>query len=155
VLAFIALVVLFAAFTNVQDYDANFAYVQHVLSMDTTFRHPQVMWRAITSPPIHRVVYNAIIAWEIAGGLVCAAGAWRVASLLRAPQGDVDRAKRTGAAGLMAVLALWTFGFVLVGSEWFQMWQSPTWNGRDVAMAHALVTLVALAWFTAPEDVMK
>jgi predicted small integral membrane protein len=47
---FVALVVLLAAFTNIQDYDANFAYVQHVLSMDTTFRHPQVMWRAVTSP---------------------------------------------------------------------------------------------------------
>jgi predicted small integral membrane protein len=32
---FVALVVLLAAFTNIQDYDANFAYVQHVLSAKT------------------------------------------------------------------------------------------------------------------------
>ena len=110
---FVALVVLLAAFTNIQDYDANFAYVQHVLSMDTTFRHPQVMWRA---------------------------------------QAEVDRAKTPGIAGLMGVLALWAFAFLVVGSEWFQMWQSPTWNGRDAAMGYATISLLVLIWFAAPED---
>jgi predicted small integral membrane protein len=52
----------------------------------------------------------------------------------------------------MGVLALWTFAFLVVGSEWFQMWQSPTWNGRDVAMGYAIMSLLVLIWFAAPEE---
>ena len=37
------------AFGNITDYGTNFAFVQHVMSMDTTFRSPGVMWRAIAS----------------------------------------------------------------------------------------------------------
>jgi predicted small integral membrane protein len=151
-LACLAFVVLLAAFTNIQDYDANFAYVQHVLSMDTTFRHPQVMWRAVTSPSLHRLAYVTIIVWEVVGGVVCGAGAWRLASALRRPQADVDRAKRTGVAGLTIVFGLWTYAFLVVASEWFLMWQSPTWNGRDVAMGYAILSLLTLIWFSAPEE---
>lgn len=151
-LAFIALVMLLAAFTNIQDFDANFAYVQHVLSMDTTFRHPQVMWRAVTSPAAHRAAYATIIGWELVGGLVCAAGAWRMARVLRGSRFAVDRARAIGIAGLMIVLALWTFAFIAVGSEWFQMWQSPTWNGRDVAVGFATLTLLVLMWFTRVDE---
>jgi predicted small integral membrane protein len=151
-LLFVGLVALLAAFTNVQDYDSNFAYVQHVLSMDTTFRHPQVMWRAITSPSMHRVAYTTIIAWEVVGGGLCAIGAWRIGRARRQSQPDVDRAKTTGTIGLMAVFALWTFAFIVVGSEWFQMWQSATWNGRDVAIGHAILSLLVLMWFSVPES---
>lgn len=152
-LVFIGLVVLLAAFTNIQDYDANFAYVQHVLSMDTTFRHPQVMWRAITSPGIHHAAYTAIISWEIISGALCLAGAWQLARVLRAPQNVATRAKTLGLVGAMCVLALWTFAFLVVGSEWFQMWQSPTWNGRDVALGYAILSLLILIWFSNNEGI--
>ena len=33
---------LLVAFTNVTDYGGNWPFVQHVLSMDTTFRSPAV-----------------------------------------------------------------------------------------------------------------
>ena len=151
-LLFVALVMLLAAFTNLQDYDANFAYVQHVLSMDTTFRHPAVMWRAVASPSLHRIAYLTIIVWELAGGLACVAGVWRFASVVRAAQADVDRAKRVGVVGLTIVFGLWAFAFLVVGSEWFLMWQSPTWNGRDVAMGYAILTLLILIWFSAAEE---
>jgi predicted small integral membrane protein len=57
---------LLVAFGNITDPDANFAFVQHVLSMDTTnFGQPagtgpdaDGMWRSITSPSLHRAAYG-------------------------------------------------------------------------------------------------
>ena len=53
------------AFGNITDYGTNFAFVQHVMSMDTTFRSPGVMWRAVTAPWAHHAAYAAIIAWQV------------------------------------------------------------------------------------------
>jgi predicted small integral membrane protein len=35
--------------------------------------------------------------------------------------------------GLVLGFALWFFGFMVVGGEWFQMWQSQSWNGQEAA----------------------
>jgi len=31
-------------------------------------------------------------------------------------------------------LLLWFVGFICFGSEWFAMWQSSIWNGKQTAM---------------------
>lgn len=36
-------------------------------------------------------------------------------------------------AGLTLGFTLWFAGFMIVGAEWFQMWQSTTWNGQQAA----------------------
>jgi predicted small integral membrane protein len=41
---------LLVAFDNVLDPKTNYAFVQHVLSMDTTFPENSLRYRAITSP---------------------------------------------------------------------------------------------------------
>ena len=66
------------AFDNLIDYHTNYAFVQHVLAMDTTFRSPLVMWRAITNPTVVTSGYLLIIAWESLTAiiLVAAVGAW-------------------------------------------------------------------------------
>ncbi|MFF0829138.1 DUF2165 family protein [Brevibacillus sp. NPDC003359] len=33
----------------------------------------------------------------------------------------------------MFAFCIWFFGFVIVGAEWFAMWQSQVWNGQQVA----------------------
>ena len=35
--------------------------------------------------------------------------------------------------GLAAGMLFWFFGFIVVGGEWFQMWQSQIWNGQEAA----------------------
>ena len=70
---------------NVTDYGTNWAYVQHVLSMDTIFPESTLTWRAITDPTIQAIAYWAIIVTE---GLACLAflvaaiarGMWRRSS---------------------------------------------------------------------------
>ena len=44
--------------------DGHFTFVQHVLSMDTTFADNAAMWRAISAPCLWYVAYWLIIAGE-------------------------------------------------------------------------------------------
>jgi len=67
------------AYDNVIDYGSNWAFVQHVLSMDTVFPDNALRAsRAITDPGIQRIAYWAIIGTEAVFGLLCLAGAWRL-----------------------------------------------------------------------------
>ena len=50
------------------------------------------------------------------------------------------------AAGAAAAFALWFVGFVVVGGEWFLMWQSATWNGQEAACRFHLTVLAVGAY---------
>src|SRR5262245_41203519 len=63
------------AYDNVVDYDSNYRFVRHVLSMDTTFPGNALMHRAITNESIWRVAYALIIAMEGLTALLLALGA--------------------------------------------------------------------------------
>src|SRR5262245_45397707 len=66
-------------YDNLVDYDANWAFVQHVLSMDTVFPDNATRAsRAITNVTLQRIAYGAIIAAEWAFGLLCLVGGWRL-----------------------------------------------------------------------------
>jgi predicted small integral membrane protein len=41
-----------------------------------------------------------------------------------------DEAKKTAFIGLFMGFLLYMIGFIVVGGEWFSMWQSSTWNGQ-------------------------
>src|SRR5215211_3016118 len=64
--AAIALFASLVAFGNLTDYNTNFVFVQHVLSMDTVFPFSTITYRAITSPALHHAAYALIIGAEIA-----------------------------------------------------------------------------------------
>jgi hypothetical protein len=77
-LALVAAVALFASlvtFGNLTDYNTNFAFVQHVLSMDTIFSFSTIKYRAITDPTLHHAAYAVIIATEAATAVLCWIGA--------------------------------------------------------------------------------
>jgi predicted small integral membrane protein len=118
---------------NIIDYGTNYAFVQHVMSMDTVFPNSTLTWRAITSPALHQVAYALIIAAELLTGALCLFGAWRVWEARAGTALEFNAAKGIAVAGLTAGFALWFFGFMTVGGEWFQMWQSATWNGQEAA----------------------
>src|SRR5262245_32943414 len=74
----LAVFALLVGIDNIIDYGTNFTFVVHVLSMDTTFPGNTLLWRAITSDWVHHAAYWMIIASEIAVGVLCARGAWRM-----------------------------------------------------------------------------
>lgn len=129
--ATVALFFSLVAFGNLTDYESNWQFVQHVLSMDTIFPDSTLKWRAITSPAIQAFAYWAIIAWETTTAVVLWVGAAR---LLRSVRGEGFAAARPIAVvGLSMAFVLYAVGFVAVGGEWFAMWQSETWNGESKA----------------------
>src|SRR6476659_5514703 len=82
--AAMALLVSLVAFGNLTDYDTNFAFVQHVLSLDTIFPSSTIRWRAVSSPALHHLAYASIIAVEIGVAALCWIGAVQLARRRRA-----------------------------------------------------------------------
>jgi predicted small integral membrane protein len=79
---------LLVAFDNITDYGTNYLFVQHVLSMDTTFPGTALMYRSITNPVLWQIAYALIIAAEAATGILFLAGAIRMVQM-RAARGAV------------------------------------------------------------------
>ncbi|MFK8844485.1 DUF2165 domain-containing protein [Streptomyces sp. Ac-502] len=131
------------AFGNITDFGTNQAFVQHVLAMDTTFKDPDLMWRAVESTTLQNIAYVLIIAWETVAALVLVAATALWARELRRGSGYAG-ARRVATAGLLMVLLLFGAGFIAIGGEWFSMWQSKTWNGLEAATRNFVVAGVAL-----------
>lgn len=142
---------LLAGTGNILDYDTNFEFVRHVLSMDTTFPNNALLWRRIEDERLHHLAYLIIIGAELLTGALCTAGAVRLYQNRSAPAGAFAKAKCTAIAGLVCGFVLYFFGFLAVGGEWFQMWQSATWNGQQPAFRLAACIGVVLI-FLALED---
>lgn len=145
-LASIALFATLVAFGNVTDYRTNFAFVEHVLRMDTVFPGTTIGWRAIHSPALHHAAYVLIIAVEATTALLCwigAAAMWRAPNALAAA---FNQSKKWGIVGLTLGFVLWQVGFMSIGGEWFGMWMSQTWNGIESAFRFFITIAVVLVW---------
>jgi len=142
-LAGVALYYALVVLNNLTDFDSNYQFVRHVLSMDSTFPGNHGMWRALPSPALHMAFYLGIIGWEIVTAVLLW---WGVVALLRAlklPAGRFNAAKRVPIAALTLSMTMWLVAFLSIGAEWFLMWQSHTWNGQDAAFrSFAMVGLV-------------
>ncbi|MEW1654864.1 MULTISPECIES: DUF2165 domain-containing protein [unclassified Streptomyces] len=137
----VALYIALVAFGNITDFGTNQAYVRHVLSMDTTFHDPDLMWRAITSRSVQDAAYVAVIAWESVTALVLLAAT--AVGVLRRGSGGRP-ARRLATFGLLMMMLLFGAGFWAIGGEWFSMWQSKQWNGVEAAVRNFLMAGVAL-----------
>jgi predicted small integral membrane protein len=149
--AAIALFVSIVAFGNITDYGTNFAFVQHVLSMDTIFERSTIRYRAITSPVLHHMAYAVIIAAEALTALLCWAGAYALARKLNAEAAEFNRAKAFAVAGLTLGFLLWQVGFMTIGGEWFGMWQSQSWDGVPSAFRFVMVIMAVLIFVVLPD----
>jgi len=145
-LAGIALYYTLVVFNNLTDFDSNYQFVRHTLSMDTTFPGNNGMGRALHSSVIQLVFYLSIIAWEILTAILCWWGAIRLLRALRLPSIKFNKAKGVPIAALTLSLLMWLVAFLSVGGEWFLMWQSASWNGQQAAFRmFTVVGIVFLA----------
>lgn len=142
---------LLVAINNVLDYESNFRFVQHVMSMDTVYPENALRYRAITEPALHTLIYGTIISSEFATALFCLGGALRLLRQVGSDAQTFNRAKSLSVLGLTTGFALWFFGFMVVGGEWFCMWQSPDWNGQESAFRFVACILLVLI-YTAQHD---
>jgi predicted small integral membrane protein len=150
--SFVGLLGLLTGIDNIVDYQTNFEVVQHVMSMDTTRPGNALMGRAISSDALHRLFYAGIIAVELVYGSLCVFGALRLFGALRASAAEFHALKDVAIGGLTLGFSLYFFGFMIVGGEWFQMWQSAQWNLQQAAFRFIGGIGLILLFVALPED---
>jgi predicted small integral membrane protein len=92
---FVSLVVL----NNLADYGTNYAFVEHVLKMDTVFGQNRGSWRAIGSTLLYHVVYCLIILVETVVAVLCWLGGFYL-FMSRHDPARFNRAKWVAITGL-------------------------------------------------------
>ncbi len=143
------------ALNNMTDYGSNFQFVQHVLSMDTTFEGNQLRWRAFHQPWLHHLAYAVIMASETAVAILCSYGAWVLWGQRHTEAAVFNKSKAIATYGLVLGIVLWFGGFMTVGAEWFLMWQSPSWNGQQPAFRFIVVIFATLIFLHQQEPVKE
>ncbi len=146
-----ALFALLVTFNNLVDYDSNYQFVRHTLSMDTTFPGSALRERAIASPAVWTLGYWLIILAEAAVGATLAFATVRLATNLRSNADRFNAAKKYAVMGAGLGFLLWFTGFIVIGGEWFAMWQSKAWNGQEAAFRFYM-TLLAMVIFVSQPD---
>lgn len=142
---------LLVALNNMTDYGSNYAFVRHVLSMDTTFPDNALRWRAISVPMLWHVFYVLIIAAEFLTGLLFTFAAVMMARSVRRTAEEFREARALVPVATALGFLIWFFGFSVVGGEWFAMWQSHSWNGQEAAFRF-FMTMLAVCIFTNQGD---
>ena len=80
-----------------------------------------------------------------------AVAAVRLALNLRASAARFNAAKTLAVTGAGIGFLLWFTGFMVVGGEWFLMWQAKAWNGQQAAFWF-YITLLAVVIFVNQPD---
>jgi len=149
--AAVALYVTLIVLNNLIDYGSNAAFVHHVLWMDSTFPGNHGMGRAIHAQWIHTALYDGIIAWEAVTAVLLWAGSLRLFRGMKQPAAVFHNAKEVAIGGLTVGLLLWLVAFLVIGGEWFLMWQSATWNGEETAFRMFAIMALVLLYLAMPE----
>ena len=148
----LAAFLLLVTFDNLTDYDSNFQFVRHVMSMDTTFPGNALMYRSVTTPALWHLAYAIIIASQGAAGILFLVGAIRLFQARHAPGVVFNQAKTCAIAASALGFVIFFFMFMVVGGEWFSMWQSANWNAQDAAFRFYMAVLGVLIFVSLPDS---
>jgi predicted small integral membrane protein len=140
---------LLVTFDNIADYGTNYLFVQHVMSMDTTFPGNTLMYRSITDP----------VLWQLAAGHrgrgrdghPVSGGRHPAHSLAERVWRRVQPRQEPRHRRMLACLSRLVLGFMVVAGEWFDMWQSKDWNGQDAAFRFYVTVLGVLIFVSLPD----
>ncbi len=149
--ASLAAFALLVTFNNLVDYGSNALFVRHVLSMDTVFPGNALLGRALPRAWEWHAAYAAIIAGEFCTGAAFTIAAVSMLRALSGPAALFERAKAFVHLGAAIGFLVWFTGFMVVGGEWFTMWQSQLWNGQEAAFRFFLTLLAVLIYVNQPE----
>ena len=139
----LAVFALLVCLNNLADYDSNYAFVQHTLSMDTVFPSNTLKYRAILDPFVWSLAYGLIIFAEFLTGVLLLIGAIGLLKNIHSPLA-FNEAKNWIYLGCLV-------GFIVIGGEWFCMWQSEQWNGIEAAFRFVVIIMFTLLFTAMPE----
>ena len=87
---------LFVFLGNLMDYDSNYQFVKHVLSMDATFEGNAIKWRVINAPWAWTAGYIGIILAEGAFSALALMGALKLFQRRNAGAASYDQVRGWG-----------------------------------------------------------
>ena len=120
------------AFTNITDYQTNWSFVKLVLSMEKINPVSGVSWRAINNQVLQKIIYDFIIIYEVLVAFVCWWGAYSLGK---------QKNSKIATLGIGMGILLYFFGFCVIASEWFAMWE---YNKSAQLTAYAFSILLLL-----------
>jgi predicted small integral membrane protein len=131
------------AFDNITNPSSNWPFVEGVISEDGVPAGSGFEWRAIDAEWFHVMAYVLIIAAEtITGVALLLAG---IAGIRRAAHpASWAHAQRLAVAGCVLGLAIYFFGFITVGGNWWVSYLNEEWNGIDPAFQNSVMTAFTL-----------
>ncbi|MGV3278021.1 DUF2165 family protein [Rickettsiales bacterium LUAb2] len=152
---FLACFGLIVGIDNIIDYNTNYQFVYHVLRMDSmeTFfsNSPALVARAIHSTVIYKIFYALIILGELITGLLFLAGSVLLfINIFNNNTKFIIMGKICCIFGGITAIAIWYFGFAVVGGEYFSMWAN-TFTGQMKAYTFVTFILIALIYISIKE----
>lgn len=144
--AMIALLTFLITLNNILDYDSNYEFVRHVLSMEDTSPTNTLISRAVAHPILLSLSYWTIIVGEGVTCLFFLMGSWKLWRAKRASGLIFNQAKKWVYAGATMAMLVWFLGFMVIGGEYFLMWQSAIWNGQESAFRFYMSVLAVLVY---------
>lgn len=145
-----ALHLALVAFNNLTDYGSNLFFVQGVFSMDDVFSNPVNNWRSLQSPVFVHLGYGLIILMESVAAVCLCIGTLKMVVGRRTNEVGFADGNSWVIRGLVIALLLWFGGFIVIGGEWFLMWQSEKFNALPSAFNLTIVYFLLLIFFTRP-----
>jgi predicted small integral membrane protein len=136
---------LIVVFGNISDYNTNFEFVKHVMSMDTIFQKSTVGYRSITIPLMHHITYILIIILEAMIAIFGLIAAIQFYVNLSSDADKFNEKKKPAFIAISLGILLWFISFSIVGAEWFSMWQSQQWNAIDTANRLVIIDAILYA----------
>ncbi len=147
----LAAFLLLVIFDNLTDYGSNFTFVRHVMSMDTIFPGSVLTYRAVTTPALWHLAYAIIILSQAVAGILYLWGAVRLYRARHASGAAFNEAKSAVIAASLLGFVIFFFMFMVIGGEWFSMWQSKDWNAQDAAFRFYMAVLGVLVFVSLPD----
>ena len=102
------------------------------------------MWRAITSPLLQSILFASTIVWQAITAIICWLGTIKLLSQRHHDVFHWEQAKQICILGLFSGFLLYFFAFLIIGGEWFVMWQSHQWNAQMKAGLFA--SMIMFIW---------
>lgn len=125
------------------DYDTNFQFVYHVLEMDTIFKLENTEIRSIKSMLLKHFSYCFIITTEWIIFILAIIGVLGMCLNFN-KQEEYTKCQRYLIYSFHLSILLWFLGFLVIGGEWFLMWQSSQWNGVYAAFRMTILAVLTL-----------
>jgi predicted small integral membrane protein len=81
--------------------------------------------------------------------------AWNLWQARKASGQEFNGAKKFAVIAATMGFLIWYFGFMVVGGEWFAMWQSSIWNGQQKAFMFYMTMLAVLIIVIQPDGDLR